>query len=203
MPALSLHQLRGSSTIPLVLASSSPRRIELMQAAGIRFQVHPARVRELDSKALPPRDLCLANAELKSRHVASVIPDSLVVGADTVVALPEETLGKPSDLEEARIMLLKLSGRIHEVLTGVCILHKNQGTICRFLEATRVKFRSAEDIDFDSYLARVNPLDKAGAYAAQDDEGALIESIEGSLSNVIGLPIERLLEVLHQHAGSD
>lgn len=180
----------------VVLASTSPRRAELLHAAGISFRVQAADVRELESHALPPRDLCLANADLKAQAVATRHPTAVVIGADTVVALPEETLGKPSDRSEARTMLEKLAGRTHEVLTGVCILHQELGKACRFVEVTRVTFRPASEIDFDAYLDRVDPLDKAGAYAAQEDHDALIESMDGSLSNVIGLPVERLREVL-------
>lgn len=96
-------------------------------------------------------------------------------------------------------MLEQMAGRVHEVLTGVCIVHRHADRMCRFVESTRVKFRPREEIDLDAYLASMNPLDKAGAYAAQEDEGRLIETLEGSMSNVIGLPVERLHEALREH----
>jgi len=116
-----------------------------------------------------------------------------------VVALDGKTFGKPRDLAEARSMLEQLCGRIHEVLTGVYFVQREEKKICRFVESTRVKFRPREDIDLDAYLAAINPLDKAGAYAAQEDEGRLIEELEGAMSNVVGLPIERVMAVLRVH----
>lgn len=123
----------------------------------------------------------------------------MVLGADTVVALANQTLGKPRDLVEARAMLESLCGRVHEVLTGVCLWHRSGEKMCRFVESTRVKFRPLDAVNLDAYLAQVHTLDKAGAYAAQEDEGRLIECLEGSLSNVIGLPIERVLATLDEH----
>lgn len=122
-----------------------------------------------------------------------------MLGADTVVSLDNRTFGKPADLAEARAMLETFCGRIHEVLTGVCLVHRDGEKMVRFVEATRVKFRPLEEVDLDAYLASMNPLDKAGAYAAQEDEGRLIEHLEGSMSNVVGLPVERLLENLREH----
>ena len=96
-------------------------------------------------------------------------------------------------------MLEQLCGRVHEVLTGVYFVQREEKKICRFVESTRVKFRSREEIDLDAYLAAIDPLDKAGAYAAQEDEGRLIEELEGAMSNVVGLPIERVMAVLRVH----
>lgn len=132
-------------------------------------------------------------------EVAARFPNRVVLGADTVVSLDNKTFGKPRDLAEARSMLLALSGRIHEVLTGVCLVHRDGEKMCRFVESTRVKFRPSDAIDLDAYLASIEPLDKAGAYAAQEDEGRLIEQLEGSMSNVIGLPVERVLATLAEH----
>lgn len=96
-------------------------------------------------------------------------------------------------------MLESFCGRVHEVLTGVCLVHRDGERMVRFVESTRVKFRPLAEVDLDAYLASMNPLDKAGAYAAQEDEGRLIEHLEGSMSNVVGLPVERLLENLREH----
>lgn len=145
------------------------------------------------------RELCLFNARLKATEVASRFPHRIVLGADTVVSLEGCIFGKPVDLAEARAMLERLCGRIHEVLTGVCLVHKGHGRVCRFAESTRVKFRSRQEVDLDAYLQSIDPLDKAGGYAAQEDEGRLIECIEGSMSNVIGLPVERVLAALNEH----
>ena len=100
-------------------------------------------------------------------------------------------------------MLEQLAGRIHEVLTGVCLVHRNRQRMVRFVEATRVKFRPLNAVDLDQYLATIQPLDKAGAYAAQNDEGRLIERIEGSMTNVIGLPMEAVLANLEKHFPED
>jgi septum formation protein len=181
----------------LVLASSSPRRADLLASAGITFEVCAPQVHEHIEGSLPPRDLCLANARLKARAVAAQHPDRHVLAADTVVTLDNATLGKPPSRETARRMLELLAGKTHEVLTGVRLESGNHAV--EFIESTKVCFRPANAIDFDAYLARINPLDKAGAYAAQEDDGALIESIEGSFSNVVGLPVERLIETLHTH----
>ena len=95
-------------------------------------------------------------------------------------------------------MLDELCGRIHEVLTGVCLVHRSQGKLCRFTDSTRVKFRARREVDLDDYLRSIYPLDKAGAYAAQEDHGRLIECVEGSMSNVIGLPVERVVMALRE-----
>ncbi|CAN5685193.1 hypothetical protein BH09VER1_BH09VER1_03470 [soil metagenome] len=120
-----------------------------------------------------------------------------MLGADTLVSLDDRVFGKPADLAEAHSMLEALCGRVHEVLTGVCLVRDQK--MCRFVESTRVKFRPRDEVDFDAYFRHVHPLDKAGAYAAQEDEGRLIECIEGSLSNVVGLPIERVLQTIQDH----
>jgi septum formation protein len=185
---------------PLItLASTSPRRSELLTEAGIPFEVRPAYIEELADPELSARELCLINAESKALEVANRFPNRLVLGADTVVSLDNRTFGKPGDLAEARRMLETLCGRVHEVLTGVCLVHRDREKMVRFVESTRVKFRPREEVDLDAYLASVNPLDKAGAYAAQEDEGRLIAHLEGSMSNVVGLPVERLRENLREH----
>lgn len=183
----------------LLLASRSPRRSDLLARTGLDFAIEACSIEELSGPQWPPRELCLRNAELKAAATAARFPDDVVLGADTVVSLNGEAFGKPRDLAEATAMLEKLAGRVHEVLTGVCLHHGRSRKICRFVESSRVKFRPREMIDPASYLASINPLDKAGAYAAQEDEGRLIESIEGSQSNVIGLPVERVIEALRTH----
>lgn len=122
-----------------------------------------------------------------------------MLGADTVVSLDNRTFGKPRDLAEAREMLETLCGRVHEVLTGVCLIHRGPNKMSRFVESTRVKFRPIEEVDLDAYLQSTHILDKAGAYSAQEDNGRLIAQIEGPMSNVVGLPIERVTETLAAH----
>lgn len=183
----------------LILASTSPRRRELLRQAGINFQIEAARIEEFSGEGLTARELCRLNAQRKAVEVGSRFPQCVVLGADTVVALDGRIFGKPADLSQARAMLEELCGRVHEVLTGVCLVYKGQGKRCGFAESTRVKFRSRREVDLEAYLRSIHPLDKAGGYAAQEDEGRLIECVEGSMSNVIGLPVERVLAALNEH----
>jgi septum formation protein len=165
---------------------------------GFEVIIRPADVEELTG-GLSPRDLVLANAEMKALSVAAVTPGDLVLGADTIVVLDGEILGKPRDLAHAAEMLARLGGRVHEVLTGVCLLRGGAVSRCSFVESTRVSFRALDETIIANYLAEIDPLDKAGAYAAQEDQGRLIEGIEGSLENVIGLPVARVLEAIETH----
>jgi nucleoside triphosphate pyrophosphatase len=183
----------------LLLASKSPRRHDLLRKAGIAFEIEAARSEELTGGHWTARELCLINAERKALEVASKFPERIVLGADTVVSLGRQIFGKPANLREAQAMLERLCGRIHEVLTGVCLVRKSDRKLCRFVESTRVKFRSRQVVDLEGYLQSIDPLDKAGGYAAQEDNGRLIECIEGSMTNVIGLPIERVLAALKSH----
>jgi septum formation protein len=189
---------RGPLPRRIVLASSSPRRRDLLQAAGFEIIIRPADVEELTG-GLAPRDLVVANAERKALQVAADHRGDLILGADTVVVLDGEILGKPRDRSHASEMLGRLSGRIHEVLTGVCLVRGGTRKVCLFVESTCVAFRSLDKAMIQAYLAGIDPLDKAGAYAAQDDRGRLIERIEGSLENVIGLPVARVIEAIGKH----
>lgn len=182
----------------LVLASASPRRRDLLCAAGFEVIIRPSRVVEI-TEGLPARDLAMANAELKALSVAASTTGDLVLGADTIVVLEGEILGKPRDLDHAKEMLARLGGRVHEVLTGVCMLRGGTQARCSFVESTRVAFRSLDEGTIAAYLADIDPLDKAGAYAAQEDRGRLIERIEGSMENVIGLPVARVVEAIRAH----
>jgi len=183
----------------LILASASPRRSELLQKAGIPFSVQTAAIDEIMDPGIPARELCRINADRKATEVAVRFPGKVVLGADTVVALDDHVMGKPADLADARRMLEKLCGRTHEVLTGVCLRQWQDHKVLHFIESTRVKFKPLECVDLDAYLRDIHVLDKAGAYAAQEDEGRLIECVEGLLSNVIGLPVERVAAALEEH----
>jgi septum formation protein len=182
----------------LILASASPRRRDLLEAAGFEVIVSPADVEEL-TVGLTPRALVIANAEMKARKLAATTLGDVVLGADTVVVLDGEILGKPRDLEHASEMLRRLSGRTHEVLTGVCMLRGGKVGRCSFVESTRVSFRPFDEALITEYLREINPLDKAGSYAAQEDRGRLIERIEGSLDNVVGLPVALVINALETH----
>lgn len=156
----------------------------------------PAEVPELHDEALTARELSLLNAHRKTRAVAKRYPDRVVLGADTLVARDTRLYGKPADLADARRMLAELAGRTHQVVTGVCLLRWRGHRERLFAETTDVTFRDLDRAQIDAYLARIHPLDKAGAYAIQDHGDHLVAEIAGSYSNVVGLPVERVLEVL-------
>ncbi len=182
----------------ILLASQSPRRVELLRGLIPEFDVAPSNATELHDLTLGPRRLCEVNAERKALAVAERFPDHLVLGADTLVFLDGDGLAKPADLAEARTMLRRLSGRVHEVITGVCLVHRAAARMRVLAVTTRVKFRELADAGIDEYLRRVDVLDKAGAYAAQEHGGLLIEHIEGSFTNVVGLPVGELRQALEQ-----
>ena len=181
---------------PLILASSSPRRRELLAGRGYRFQVVTAPVEETLPPHLTVREAVLLNARRKGAAVAALHPEACVIAADTLVALDGRPLGKPASLDDAREMLAALSGRTHQVFSGVWLEHRASRAAAVFTEVSHVKFRRLTADEIKDYMQRVHVLDKAGAYAAQEDPIGLIESIEGSRTNVIGLPMERLLPML-------
>lgn len=181
---------------PLVLASASPRREELLRSAGIELTTFPTGTTESADESLGLAGLVMANARMKAMDAAASNATSVVLGADTVVWLDGRALGKPANLAEARRMLEALSGRTHEVATGVHIVRLEPLLRVEFHETTRVRFRAFDGATVEEYLAEVDVLDKAGAYALQEHGEMLVESVEGSRSNVIGLPLERTLEAL-------
>jgi septum formation protein len=183
---------------PLILASSSPRRRELLAEHGYRFEIVTAPVEETLPAHLTVRETVLLNARRKGSAVAALHPAACVVAADTLVALDGRALGKPATLDDARAMLAALAGRTHQVFSGVWIEQRAAGGLAAFIEVSHVRFRALTADEIDDYLRRVHVLDKAGAYAAQQDPIGLIEAIEGSRTNVIGLPMERLVPMLQQ-----
>ena len=152
----------------------------------------PSEVPELHADYLTVRELALVNAHRKARAVAKEHTDALVIGADTLVSLGTRLFGKPKDLTEAKAMLTALAGARHQVVTGVALIHLRQHHELLFAETTHVRFRSLTESEIAAYLDRIQPLDKAGAYAIQEFGELLLEEITGSKSNVIGLPMERL-----------
>lgn len=177
---------------PWILASGSPRRSELMRALGLRFRVVVPAVPERAPGHLVPREICVANATAKAMAVARRHPEAWVLGADTEVALGTRVFGKPRDRREAASFLRTLAGRTHEVITGVCLVRAAAGRHLAFAEVTRVTFHPLTARQIAAYLDRVNPLDKAGAYAVQELGETIIEAIDGSLTNVVGLPLGAL-----------
>jgi septum formation protein len=183
----------------LILASGSPRRRDLLAGMGIDFSVRIAPVVELDAASgLGAPELALANARRKARAVAGVSPGAWVLGADTVVALPGRIFGKPSNLDEARDFLRRLGGREHEVFTG-CVLLDPAGEEETLIEKSGVTFLPLDEAAIERYLGCVHVLDKAGGYAVQDHPEMLIAGVEGSRSNVIGLPVEKLAGLFRRH----
>jgi septum formation protein len=182
----------------VVLASASPRRQELLRSAGLAFRTVASTGEETAEATLGLAGLVLANARIKALDVAAQHPESVVIGADTLVWIDGQPLGKPADPDEARRMLGQLAGRVHEVATGVHLVRQEPLRQVEFHEVTRVRFRPLTFEDIEMYLARVEVLDKAGAYALQEEGDLLVESVEGSRSNVIGLPLERTLAALRR-----
>ena len=163
-----------------------------MREMGVRFTVLvPEGVPE-ELAGAAPQVLAMQNAQRKARAIAGRHPDGLVVGADTIVVLNGAVFGKPRDMAEAESMLARLSGHRHDVFTGVCIIHHVMETELTFAERTGVWMRALSVAQIRDYFTKVNPLDKAGAYGAQEHGELIIERVEGSFSNVMGLPVERL-----------
>jgi septum formation protein len=177
---------------PLILASASPRRAELLRQLSLDFKVVPGDVPEIHPDQLTAGEASQINAYRNARCVAKKFPDALVLGADTLVYLNTALFGKPATLEEAYQMLEHLQGRTHQVVTGICLLHLRQHRQTVFAESTAVTFHPLDDVKIRRYLNRVNPLDKAGAYAIQEEGDLIVEKIVGSFTNVVGLPLERL-----------
>lgn len=187
---------------PLILASASPRRAELLRHLSTNFKVVPGDVPELHHHQMTARELAQINAYRKARAVAKKLPDALVLGADTLVYLDTALFGKPASLEEAYQMLEQLQGHTHEVVTGVCLLHLRRHRQAVFAESTAVTFHPLDEVRIRRYLERVNPLDKAGAYAIQEEGELIVEKIAGSYTNVVGLPVERLAAELASWAAA-
>lgn len=180
----------------LILASGSPRRRELLADAGFEFEVINPDVEEIATPALSITEVTTANATLKARAVAPSFPDAVVLGADTLVALDGDAIGKPVDLEDAFATLRRLSGKEHQVCTSVCI---QAGVASEtFAVISHVQFRELSDDDIRAYFGKVNPLDKAGAYAAQGHGTEIIRQIRGSYTNVVGLPMEETSDALRR-----
>ena len=179
-----------------ILASASPRRRQLLSDAGYEFEVASPRVEEVSHSWLTIRELTIWNAARKASAASDISRDAVVLAADTLVTIDGEVLGKPADLDNALWMLRRLSGRSHEVWTGVRINDAARDRSRSFHEMSRVHFRKLDDRAIRNYLAKIDPLDKAGAYAAQGHGTEIIERIDGSYTNVVGLPMEKTKRAL-------
>ena len=183
----------------LILASKSPRRRELLAQMGLTdFEIHPAVGEELAEPGLTPPELVQALALHKAQEVAETFAQSgdVVIGADTIVVLDGQVLGKPHDEAHALAMLTALSGREHHVYTGVAVLQDGHALVQ--VEDTAVWFRNASEGELRRYIATGEPMDKAGAYGIQGRGGLLVSRIQGDYTNVVGLPIVRLASMLAQ-----
>lgn len=174
----------------LILASASPRRRELLDRVGLAHTVAPAVVTEHEDPDSCPDHMVRHNAELKASAVSKDFPNDLVLAADTTVALEETVLNKPADLDAARAMLKKLSGRTHTVYTGVCLKIAAEAVEETHVITCGVTFKVLDDAAIDRYFAIVNPLDKAGAYGIQAGKDIIIAHHDEPLSNIMGLPVE-------------
>ncbi len=181
----------------LVLASQSPRRKELLESLGVDLEVIPAAINENSVPGKTPVELAEGTAYAKARWVADRVAKGMVIAADTMVLLDSgQILGKPRDAREAVEMLCSLSGKGHQVVTGVAIVDSENGRDRVFHEVTRVFFRSLSQVEIERYVDTGEPLDKAGAYGIQGKGALLVERIEGCYFNVVGLPLPKLGQAL-------
>jgi len=185
-----------------ILASASPRRADLLRQLGLDFKVVPSDAPETHDDHLTAREISQINAYRKARAVAKRFPDALILGADTLVDLENDVFGKPASLEEAYGMLERLQGRTHIVVTGICMLHLRSHRQKILSDTTAVTVRPLDAVKIRRYLTKVNPLDKAGAYAIQESGDQIVEKISGSYTNVAGLPLEIVKVELQAWAGT-
>jgi septum formation protein len=180
-----------------ILASKSARRRTLLRQLGIRFRVVESEVKEVELNYASPEKLVRHNSEIKAKAVAEKFNDKIIIAADTVVFLDGFVFHKPKDNREAVKYLKTLSGRMHTVYTGICIINSRTGEEIIDCEKTKVYFRELSEKEIRYYVKNYNPLDKAGAYGIQEDFGCLfIEKISGDYYNVVGLPLTRLYKNL-------
>ena len=180
----------------IILASASPRRKELLTLAGVNFTVEVADADETLEDGVTPDEAVKQLAEIKARAVFEQHPDSVVIGADTVVAVDGKILGKPKNYEEANEMLNLLSGRKHFVFTGVCLMSQEKTTV--FCQKTAVEFYPLSQNEIDEYIASNDCYDKAGGYGIQTNGCVLVKGIEGDYFNVVGLPVAETVRALKE-----
>ncbi len=178
----------------VILASESPRRKQLLAATGISFHTVPSRIDEHAFDHIPLNERPEELAFHKAESVAASNPNTIVIGADTIVVLDNEALGKPQNAEDACAMLRKLSGRTHHVLTGVCVITPHQ--VIRFTAQASVHFVSLTDEDIRRYVETQEPLDKAGAYAIQGGASSFVDEIHGDYNAIVGFPIGKVMHHL-------
>jgi septum formation protein len=186
---------------PIFLASKSPRRQLLLAGLGVPFEVKVVPVDESFPNEMDPAEVPVYLSRKKAMAVAAIEKEALIIGADTVVILDDAILGKPQNAEQAADYLQQLSGNIHEVVTGVCIIHREKVKL--FKDITRVQFDTLSNSEIEHYIATCSPFDKAGAYGIQEWIGMVgVSGIEGSYFNVVGLPVHRVYQELKELAGT-
>jgi len=194
---------------PIILASSSPRRIELMQNLGLRFEILPADIDEVTEHAQVPAEIVTELAFMKAKRVQEILQEKksklllqphVILAADTIVVLEGDILGKPNDRDDAISMLTRLSKTCHEVFTGVHVIHRGENTTVAYQDVgvSKVYFRSLDRKEIESYVDTKEPMDKAGSYALQGIGAFLVEKIEGCPTNIIGLPVPRTVDLLRK-----
>ena len=183
---------------PLVLASASPRREEMLRLVGVSFAILHGNVNEAPQAEEAPQDYALRLSEAKARAVAAMRPGHWVLGADTIVTIDGELLGKPATRDEARCMIRKLSGREHTVITAFTLFNSEQVELIRQAVASQVRFKEVPDDEVEWYVATDEPYDKAGGYAVQGKASFLVSEIHGSYTNVVGLPLCEVVEALKE-----
>ncbi len=184
-----------SPRIPIILASQSPRRAELLKTVIKNFRIVPSKIDEVCDIDLSPEENAILLGRKKATWVAKHHPHSLVIGADTMVVSENKIIGKPTDAENARQILRQLSGQEHKVITGVAVVHSK---IFSAVSISHVRIKALTPSEIKSYVESGEPLDKAGAYAIQGEGSFLVESYSGSYSNIIGLPIDLLKDLLQK-----
>ena len=189
-----MQQLRIDKSI--ILASKSPRRRFLLENAGLEFTVYPSGIREAEFPITPPRDYAKTLAEAKANDVADMYPDGWVIGADSIVWANEKLLEKPRTIDEARDMMRQLSGRTHYVFTGYAIVCKARAHSFADVSETAVTFKDLTPAEIEWYIATDEPYDKAGGYAIQGLGSFMIQRIDGSYTNVVGLPLCEVMDHL-------
>ena len=190
-----------SAETTLILASGSPRRKGLLHSAGFVFTVVVPEVEEIEDPSIPIKELTSLNARIKGREISEANPDSVILSADTLVLLGDVVFGKPSDRREAEEMLGQLNGKTHQVFTAFCLMKKSTEQRVEITVTTEVTFKNLTLPERRAYHRLIEPLDKAGAYAAQDHGEKIIEKISGSPTNVIGLPMDEVTGGLNREFG--
>lgn len=180
----------------IILASASPRRADLLKKTGLKFRIIPSKIKEKVDSSLSPVENARKLSRLKAWDVAAKISQGIVIAADTLVVLKGKILGKPKNKEQAKKMLQSQSGREHQVITAISVIETESRELKQKTVTSKVKFRDLSENLIDQYLAEVDPLDKAGAYAIQEKGFLLIDSIKGDYYNVVGLPLNALNQLL-------